>query len=46
MVPVKSGNGAQSDPREGRETPNHGTVTEKHSECLEIRKLCPRNRDG
>jgi hypothetical protein len=28
------------------ETPDHGTVTEKHDECLEIRETCPRNRNG
>ena len=46
IVPWNSGNGTQPDPTEGSETPNHGTVFEKHIECIEIRKLCPRNRDG
>jgi hypothetical protein len=46
IVLMISGNGTQSDPLEGSETPNHGTVFEKHAECIEIRLLCPRNRDG
>ena len=46
IVLLNLGNGALSDPAEGSETPNHGTVFEKHIECIEIRKLCPRNRDG
>ena len=46
IVPRNSGNGTQSDPREGSETPSHGTVFGKHDECIEIRILGPRNRDG
>lgn len=46
IVPMNSGNDTQSDPTEGSETSNHGTVFEKHDECIEIRLPCPRNRDG
>ena len=34
------------EPMEGSETPIHGTVFEKHDECIEIRQPCPRNRNG
>ena len=47
IVPAKLGNSDPSgDPVEGSETSNYGTVFEKHGECIEIRKTCPRNRNG
>ena len=46
IVPRKLANSTQLEPVEGGETPDHGTVTEKHDECLEIREACPRNRNG
>ena len=46
IVPEKLANFTQLEPMEGSETSNHGTVTEKHGECIEIRKACPRNSSG
>ena len=46
IVPVKLANSPPLEPVEGSETSSHGTVTEKHDECLEIRQSCPRNRNG
>jgi hypothetical protein len=46
IVPMKLANFTQLEPMEGSETSNHGTVTEKHGECIEIRKACPRNSSG
>jgi hypothetical protein len=46
IVPVKLANSSRVEPVEGSETSDHGTVTEKHDECLEIRETCPRNRNG
>src|SRR5687767_14559447 len=34
------------EPAKESETPIHGTVFEKHDECIEIRQACPRNRNG
>jgi len=39
-------NSSRLEPVEGSETPIHGTVFEKHDECIEIRQTCPRNRNG
>jgi len=44
--PTKLANGPQPEPLEESEAPDHGTVFEKHDECLEIRQTCPRNRNG
>ena len=38
--------GGEAEPVEDSETPIHGTVFEKHDECIEIRQSCPRNRNG
>jgi len=46
IVPLKPANSPQLEPVEGSETSSHGTVTEKHDECIEIRQPCPRNRSG
>jgi hypothetical protein len=46
IVPLKLANSPPLEPVEESETPGHGTVTEKHDECLEIRQSCPRNRNG
>ena len=46
IVPMKLANFTPLEPVEGSETSNHGTVFEKHGECIEIRKACPRNRSG
>ena len=46
IVPMKLANSSQLEPVEGSETSDHGTVLEKHDECLEIRQACPRNRSG
>ena len=46
IVPMKLANSTQLEPVEESETPIHGTVFEKHDECLEIRQSCPRNRNG
>jgi hypothetical protein len=46
IVPAKLANSTRLEPVEGCETPNHGTVFEKHDECIEIRQTCPRNRNG
>ena len=46
IVPPKLANSTQLEPAEGSETSIHGTVTEKHDECTEIRQPCPRNRNG
>ena len=46
ILPMKLANFTLLEPVEGSETPNHGTVFEKHDECLEIRSSCPRNRNG
>ena len=46
IVPMKLANSARLEPVEESETPIHGTVFEKHDECLEIRQSCPRNRNG
>ncbi len=36
IVLANSGNGTLSDPTEGSEASNHGTVSEKHIKCIEI----------
>jgi hypothetical protein len=36
IVPLKLANGPLPEPVEGSETPDHGTVLEKHGECIEI----------
>ncbi len=46
IVPMKLANSPRLEPVEGSETPDHGTVFEKHDECIEIRQSCPRNRNG
>ena len=46
IVPTKLANSTRLEPVEGSETPIHGTVFEKHDECIEIRLSCPRNRNG
>jgi hypothetical protein len=46
IVPMKLANSTRLEPVEESEAPNHGTVFEKHGECIEIRKTCPRNRNG
>ncbi len=46
IVPMKLANSTRLEPAEESETPIHGTVFEKHDECLEIRQSCPRNRNG
>jgi hypothetical protein len=46
ILPKKLANSTRLEPAEGSETPFHGTVTEKHDECIEIRQPCPRNRNG
>ena len=46
IVPKKLANFTPPEPVEGSETSLHGTVTEKHDECIEIRQPCPRNRNG
>ena len=46
IVPMKLANSTQPEPVEGSETSDHGTVIEKHDECIEIRQTCPRNRNG
>jgi len=46
IVPTKLANSTRLEPTEESETPIHGTVFEKHDECLEIRQSCPRNRNG
>ena len=46
IVPTKLANSTLLEPVEGCETPDHGTVFEKHDECIEIRQTCPRNRNG
>ena len=46
IVPLKLGNSTQVEPVEGSEASSHGTVFEKHDECIEIRVTCPRNRSG
>ncbi len=37
IVLLNARNGTHSDPTEGSETPSHGTVFEKHDECIDIR---------
>jgi len=46
IVPTKLANSTRLEPAEESETPIHGTVFEKHDECIEIRPSCPRNRNG
>ena len=46
IIPLKLANSPLMEPVEGSETPGHGTVLEKHDECIEIRATCPRNRSG
>jgi hypothetical protein len=46
IIPKKLANFTPLEPVEGSETSFHGTVTEKHDECIEIRQPCPRNRNG
>ncbi len=46
IVPTKLANSTRLEPAEESETPIHGTVFEKHDECIEIRQSCPRNRNG
>jgi hypothetical protein len=46
IVLTKLANSTRLEPVEESETPIHGTVFEKHDECLEIRQSCPRNRNG
>ena len=46
IVPMKMANSSRLKPAEESETPIHGTVFEKHDECIEIRQSCPRNRNG
>jgi len=46
IVLMKLANSTRLEPVEESETPIHGTVFEKHDECLEIRQSCPRNRNG
>ena len=46
IVPMKLANSTQLEPAEGSETSSHGTVIEKHDECIEIRQPCPRNSSG
>ena len=46
IVPMKLANSTRLEPVEESETPIHGTVFEKHDECIEIRQSCPRNRNG
>ena len=46
IVPTKLANSTRLEPAEESETPIHGTVFEKHDECIEIRQACPRNRNG
>ena len=46
IVPLKLANSTQLEPVEGSETSSHGTVIEKHDECIEIRQSCPRNSSG
>ncbi len=46
IVPTKLANFTPLEPVEGSEMSNHGTVFEKHDECIEIRQSCPRNRNG
>ena len=46
IVPMRLANSTQLEPAEESETPIHGTVFEKHDECIEIRKSCPRNGNG
>jgi hypothetical protein len=43
---MKLANSPQLEPVEESEASNHGTVFEKHDECIEIRESCPRNRNG
>lgn len=37
IVLLRAGNGTQPDPNEGSETSSHGTVFEKHDECIDVR---------
>ncbi len=37
IVPMKLANSTRLEPAEGSEAPIHGTVFEKHDECIEIR---------
>jgi hypothetical protein len=37
IVPTKLANSSRLEPAEGSGTPIHGTVFEKHDECIEIR---------
>jgi hypothetical protein len=37
IVPTKLANSTRLEPAEESETPIHGTVFEKHDECIEIR---------
>jgi hypothetical protein len=46
IVPTKLANSSRLEPVEESEAPIHGTVFEKHDECIEIRPSCPRNRNG
>ncbi len=46
IVPMKLANSTRLEPMEESEAPIHGTVSEKHDECIEIRQSCPRNRNG
>ncbi len=46
IVPMKLANSTRLEPVEESEMPIHGTVFEKHDECIEIRQSCPRNRNG
>jgi len=46
IVPAKLANSSRLEPVEESEAPIHGTVFEKHDECIEIRQSCPRNRNG
>jgi hypothetical protein len=46
IVLMKLANSTRLEPVEESETPIHGTVFEKHDECIEIRQTCPRNRSG
>ncbi len=46
IVLTKLANSTRLEPVEESEAPIHGTVFEKHDECIEIRQSCPRNRNG
>jgi len=37
ILPLKLANFTPLEPVEGSETSNHGTIFEKHGECIEIR---------